>query len=43
MANQEVDPKSRFHGLWTYQYNNIMLSRDFVGLDLIKEMTKEEF
>jgi peroxiredoxin len=43
----EVDPveiQKNFMDWWTYQYNNIMLSRDFVGLDSDKkEMTKEEF
>ncbi len=43
----EVDPaqiQSQFIDWWTYQYNNIMLSRDFVALDAnTKEITKEQF
>lgn len=43
----EVDPaqiQSQFMDWWTYQYNNIMLSRDFVALDAnAKEITKEQF
>ncbi|MGZ9677437.1 hypothetical protein [Flavobacterium sp. GNP001] len=29
---------------WTYHYDNVMLARDFIGLDAnSKEITKEEF
>lgn len=43
----EVDPieiQTQFVEWWTYQYNNIMLSRDFIALDSdSKEITKEQF
>jgi peroxiredoxin len=43
----EVDPiaiQSKFMDWWSYQYKNIMLSRDFVALDeTSKETTKEAF
>lgn len=43
----EVNPitiQSNFMDWWTYQYRNIMLSRDFVALDInSKEITKSSF
>lgn len=43
----EVNPvkvQKNFMDWWTYHYNNVMLSRDFVGLDTnAKEITKEKF
>lgn len=46
-GNPEVDPlkiQENFMDWWTYQYNNVMLSRDFIGLDAnAKEITKEQF
>jgi thiol-disulfide isomerase/thioredoxin len=46
-GNPEVDPlkiQENFMDWWTYQYNNIMLSRDFIGLDAnAKEISKETF
>jgi peroxiredoxin len=45
--NPEVDPleiQKKFMDWWTYQNNEIMLSRDFVALDSnSKEITKEAF
>jgi hypothetical protein len=35
-GNPEVDPlkiQDNFMDWWSYQYNNVMLSRDFIGLD----------
>ena len=46
-GDPEVNPKEiqkNFMNWWTYHYDNIMLSRDFVGLDANeKEISKEEF
>ncbi len=43
----EVDPvqiQNNFMGWWTYQSKNIMLSRDFIALDLLsKEISKDAF
>jgi peroxiredoxin len=39
-----IDIQTHFMDWWTYQYNNIMLSRDFVALDAnSKEITKVHF
>lgn len=47
LGNPEVNPSEiqrKFMDWWTYQYNEIMLSRDFVALDSnSKEITKETF
>jgi peroxiredoxin len=47
LGNPEVDPveiQNTFMDWWTYQYNEIMLSQDFVALDSnSKEITKEAF
>ncbi|PKH66538.1 TlpA family protein disulfide reductase [Flavobacterium sp. ALD4] len=47
LGNPEVNPveiQKKFIDWWTYQYNEIMLSRDFVALDSnSKEITKEAF
>ncbi|MEZ7499101.1 TlpA disulfide reductase family protein [Flavobacterium sp. Arc3] len=47
LGNPEVNPaeiQRKFMDWWTYQYNEIMLSRDFVALDSnSKEITKEAF
>tara|TARA_R110000868_G_scaffold204071_1_gene452085 strand:- start:6602 stop:7375 length:774 start_codon:yes stop_codon:yes gene_type:complete len=46
-SKPEVSPteiQTQFMDWWTYQYNNIMLSRDFVALDSnSKEITKAQF
>lgn len=46
-GNPEVDPiqiQNKFMDWWTYQSKNIMLSRDFVALDVLsKEISKESF
>jgi peroxiredoxin len=46
-GNPEVDPiqiQNKFIDWWTYQSKNIMLSRDFIALDLqSKEISKESF
>jgi len=43
----EVDPETiqlKFMDWWTYQYKSIMLSRDFVAIDVAsKEITKDAF
>ena len=43
----EVNPiaiQSKFMDWWSYHYKNIMLSRDFVALDITsKEISKEAF
>ncbi|MBU0940814.1 MAG: TlpA family protein disulfide reductase [Bacteroidetes bacterium] len=43
----QVNPleiQKSFMDWWTYHYNNVMLSRDFVGLDAnSKEISKQEF
>jgi thiol-disulfide isomerase/thioredoxin len=39
-----LEIQKNFMDWWTYHYNNVMLSRDFVGLDAnSKEISKEEF
>jgi peroxiredoxin len=47
LGNPEVNPveiQKKFMDWWTYQYNNIMLSIDFVPLDSnSKEITKQAF
>jgi hypothetical protein len=48
MSKQIRDPEviqlKNFMDWWTYQYNEIMLSRDFVALDSnSKEISKETF
>ncbi|MDG2433363.1 TlpA disulfide reductase family protein [Flavobacterium sp.] len=46
-GSPEVNPleiQKNFMDWWTYHYNNVMLSRDFFGLDAnAKEISKEEF
>tara|TARA_R110002126_G_scaffold58619_1_gene154530 strand:+ start:210 stop:986 length:777 start_codon:yes stop_codon:yes gene_type:complete len=46
-GNPEVDPlkiQDNFMDWWSYQYKNVMLSRDFIGLDAnAKEISKEQF
>jgi hypothetical protein len=47
LGDPEVDPneiQKNFMDWWSYQYNEIMLSRDFVALDSnSKEISKETF
>ncbi|MBF4518394.1 TlpA family protein disulfide reductase [Flavobacterium sp. ANB] len=46
-GNPEVNPiqiQNKYSDWWNYQSKNIMLSRDFVALDLLsKEISKEQF
>ncbi|KUJ62799.1 redoxin [Flavobacteriaceae bacterium CRH] len=46
-SKPEVDPiliQNKYSDWWNYQSKNIMLSRDFVALDLLsKEISKEQF
>jgi hypothetical protein len=45
LGDPEVDPNEiqKFMDWWSYQYNEIMLSRDFVALDSKEKLVKRLF